>query len=497
MSALLRSFLAGLACSSVAFTCADDLPPIRPVHEREAEYYQLTDVPISQSINLEASSFERLPDGRLAIGTRRGEIYFVSGALGQGEVKYQLFASGLHEVFGLAWNAEKKALYATQQCEVTRITDLDGDDRADRFETICDTWGFGGEHEFTYGSKFDRDGNLWTVHCLTGSYTSESLFRGWCLRTTPEGKTIPTCSGLRSPGGIGMNAAGDMFYVENQGPWNGACSLKHLRPGGFMGHPISFPWYKAAPNMGPVPAEPKGGREQRQHLEAARIPQLVPPSVVFPYKRMGQSASAITLDESEGNFGPFNGQLFVADYTLSLLMRADTELVNGVYQGACFPFREGFSTGLIGAILTREGQYLAGGCSRGWPARGPQPYALQRLEWTGKTPFEFQTIRIRRNGFSVRFTQPVDPKATRKLTSWKVGTFTHFYSPGYGSPEVDHQDLKVTGVSVAEDGLSAEVRIADLRKGYIHEITAAGVRSNDGEPLLHETAWYTVNQIPQ
>ena len=97
----------------------------------------------------------------------------------------------------------------------------------------------------------------------------------------------------------------------------------------------------------------------------------------------------------------------------------------------------------------------------------------------------------------MRFTQPVDPKATRKLTSWKVGTFTHFYSPGYGSPEVDHQDLKVTGVSVAEDGLSAEVRIADLREGYIHEITAAGVRSNDGEPLLHETAWYTVNQIPQ
>lgn len=485
-----------LACTSFSLLPADDLPPIRPTHEREAEYYRIIDIPISRGINLEASSFERLPDGRLAIGTRRGEIYLVSGVLGEGEVEYKLFASGLHEVFGLAWNTEKQALYATQQCEVTRIRDIDGDERADRFETVCDTWGFGGEHEFTYGSKFDRAGNLWTVHCLTGSYTSESLFRGWCLRTTPEGKTIPTCSGLRSPGGIGMNAAGDMFYVENQGPWNGACALKHLRPGGFMGHPVSFPWYKNAPNMGPTPAEPQGGREQRQYLEADRIPELVPPSVVFPYKRMGQSASAITLDESGGRFGPFSGQLFVADYTLSLLMRADTELINGVYQGVCVPFREGFSTGLIGAILTKEGQYIAGGCSRGWPARGPQPYALQRLEWTGKTPFEFQTVRIRNDGFHVKFTRPVDWASAENPKSWSVGTFTHFYSPGYGSPEVDHKDLQVTQVTVAKDAMSADVKIDTLRRGYIHEISAAGVRSAAGAPLLHDTAWYTVNQVP-
>ena len=27
------------------------------------------------------------------------------------------------------------------------------------------------------------------------------------------------------------NAQGEMFVIESQGPWNGCCSLKHLKPG--------------------------------------------------------------------------------------------------------------------------------------------------------------------------------------------------------------------------------------------------------------------------
>ncbi|MFO0842879.1 MAG: hypothetical protein U0797_10860 [Gemmataceae bacterium] len=55
---------------------------------------------------------------------------------------------------------------------------------------------------------------------------------------------MPTTSGVRSPGGVGLNAAGDVFYTDNQGPWNGTCHLKHITPGGFVGHPAGFKWYK-------------------------------------------------------------------------------------------------------------------------------------------------------------------------------------------------------------------------------------------------------------
>lgn len=62
-------------------------------------------------------------------------------------------------------------------------------------------------------------------------------------RITPDGKLIPTVSGIRSPGGVGFNAEGELFYTDNQGPWNGTCELKLLQPGKFVGHPGGFKWY--------------------------------------------------------------------------------------------------------------------------------------------------------------------------------------------------------------------------------------------------------------
>ena len=96
-----------------------------------------------------------------------------------------------------------------------------------------------------------------------------------------------------------------------------------------------------------MPQEPESG--SRIAVEAQKIPEYVPPAVLFPYAKMGQSASGIACDESNGMFGPFTGQMFVADQTHSTVMRVYLEQVNGVYQGACFPFRAGFQLGKCAA----------------------------------------------------------------------------------------------------------------------------------------------------
>ncbi len=304
------------------------------------------------------------------------------------------------------------------------------------------------------------------------------------------------CGGLRSPGGIAFNAEGDVFYAESQGPWGSACTLKQLRPGGFMGHPISNKWWDHAPNMGPRPNEPTGGENGRRELDAARIPQLVLPSVTFPYKRMGQSASAVMLDVSSGRFGPFAGQFFVADYTLSLVMRAEMEKVDGQYQGTCYPFRQGFATGLIGGALTRTGHIFVGGSKRGWPVRGLAAHALQRLDWTGKTPFEIQTVRAKPDGFEVRFTSPADPASAGDPRSYTLETFTHHYYEWYGGPEIEQATQRVLSATPGPDGLTARLVVANLVPGHIHELHLAGVRDRAGQPLLHEVAYYTMNHIP-
>ena len=59
---------------------AEDLGAMWGTAEREAEYYRIVDIAIPAEVPMHPGSFESLPDGRLAVGTRRGDVYFISGA---------------------------------------------------------------------------------------------------------------------------------------------------------------------------------------------------------------------------------------------------------------------------------------------------------------------------------------------------------------------------------------------------------------------------------
>ncbi|MFV0444138.1 MAG: hypothetical protein ACK5Q5_11265 [Planctomycetaceae bacterium] len=462
----------------------------------EADYYPLTQLPPPAGTVIEASSFQLMPDGQLAIADRRGEIWMVRDPFAK-EIQpdqFRLFASGLHEVLSLA---ERDGwLYVTQRTDVSRLCDTNGDGTADDFEVVGDGWEISGDyHEYAFGSKFDREGNIWVTLCLTGSFSSQAKYRGWCVRVTPDGRTIPTCSGIRSPGGVGLNLSGDLFYTDNQGPWNGTCSLKHLLPGKFMGHPGGNAWYmECADVMGAPPVEPNSG--SRFVVEADRIPEYEPPCVLFPYKKMGQSASGIACDTSAGKFGPFAGQLFVADQTFSTVMRVDLEQVQGHYQGACFPFREGFGSGNVGVEMTPQGAMFVGGTNRGWGSRGSQPFAVERLNWSGETPFEILQMRVRTDGFRLHFTRPVDKTTASDPASYRMATYTYIYQSAYGSPEVDHSTPAITSAVVAEDGMTVDLKVSELQRGHVHELQAAGVRSQEDKPLLHKDAYYTLNYLP-
>lgn len=473
---------------------AQDLGTEWGTGERESAYYRITDIPIPEGVYLEAGSFADLPDGRIAIGTRRGEIWLLSGVDEQHpRPKFQRFAAGLDEVLGLDYR--DGVFYVTQQTELSRITDEDGDGRADKFETLSDGWGFNNYHEYAVGSKLDEEGNTWVALCLSKSYHSSELFRGWALKITPDGQTIPMCSGIRSPLGIGKNADGAMIYAESQGPWNGSCSLKHLKHRGFMGHPASFNWYTNAPNMGPVPVVPNG--PSRLEIERKRVKELVPYAVVFPYRKMGQSISGFVLDRSSGNFGPFKDQIFIGDYSLSIVMRATMEKINGVWQGACYPFREGLATGILNLHFTKKGRLLAGGTNRGWPVRGARDNVLQRLNWTGLTPFEIQEINALPDGFNLSFTKPVDPATAADPESYRLETYTHIYRHGYGSPEVDQTTPLIRKAIVSADRLQVRLLVDGMVQGHVHEFTVSGIADLSGEKLLHAKAYYTLNEIPQ
>jgi hypothetical protein len=143
-----------------------------------------------------------------------------------------------------------------------------------------------------------------------------------------------------------------------------------------------------------------------------------------------------------------------------------------------------------------DGSLIVGGTNRGWGSRGPKPFALERLVWTGKTPFEIHEMHARPDGFELTFTQPVDAKTAGDPKSYQMKTYTYIYRAEYGSPEVDHTTPTIDRVEVGGDGKSVRLYVSKLAEGHIHDLSAAGVRSAGGLPLLHKEAYYTLNYFP-
>lgn len=457
--------------------------------EQQIKYYQREVIPLLKGEIMEIGSIALLPNQQIAVGTRRGDVWVCTGAYGKDltQVRWKLFHRGLHEPLGMFY--KDGWIYYTDRGEHGRMQDTDNDGRADVIEIINDDWGINSDyHEYAFGSTPDKDGNVWTTLCLTGSFHARSPWRGWVVRITPDGKMVPTASGVRSPGGIGFNAAGDAFYTDNQGKWNGTSCLKHAKPGGFTGCPTGNIFYKDAPHMGPRPTEPKSG--SRIHTERKRIPQLVPPAVQFPHGIVGQSPTAIITDHTQGKFGPFANQVLVGEQTHSAVQRVYLEKVNGVYQGAVFKFLNGFQCGIVPMRLANDGTLFVGGTNRGWASVGDKTFSFERVRFTGTTPPEIKTMSANKNGFTLTFTQPIDPKAAADIKNYTIKTWTYIYQEKYGSPQVDHTSPKIISAKASSDGLKVRLKIEGLQQGHIHHL-------NTQLPLWHRDAFYTLNEIPK
>lgn len=471
------------------------------IPEVEDDFYKLISLPIPEGILLEVGGLATLPDGSIAACTRRGEVWIISNPniSGNAQPTYKRFAYGLHEPLGLAY--KDGDIYVTQRSELTRLRDHDGDGEADAYDKVY-SWPLSGNyHEYSYGPLFMPNGNMLVTLNLgwsnsLGHGVSLAPWRGWMLEITPDGQMTPVAAGLRSPSGFGMNEAGDVFYTENQGDWVGSGRISHIEKGDFLGNAESLRWTDLPGS--PLKLKPQDIPNTGEPLYdvAKRVEALKPPAVWLPHGILGISTSGILNDNTNGKFGPFVNQFFVGDQGQSKIMRVAFEKVKGQYQGVVFPFREGFSSGILRLIWGSDGSMFSGMTSRGWSSTGKELFGLQRLVWTGKTPFEMKTVRAMPDGFEIEYTLPIDKKLAADPSAYKVTGFNYKYQAEYGSPVINNEKCAVRGVVVSEDGLKARIVVDGLREGYIHEITAEGVRAADGKPLLHQVAYYTLNQFP-
>ncbi len=489
---------------------------------KESDYFEIKRVRTPEGIVLEVGGLVTLPDGNLAISTRRGEVYIVENPTSPNPY-FRHFATGLHEILGLAY--KDGALYCAQRGELTKLIDTDNDGKADVYETIH-AWPLSGHyHEYSFGPVIAPDGSFFVSGNVAFGdeewWRGESRvpWRGWIFNVTEEGKLTPWATGVRSPAGPAM-LNGRLFYTENQGDWIPSGGLWAVERGDFMGHPAGLAWtdHPESPlkfsfadflsKMDERRLQNDQGRyikpenivdeDYKTPADAEReLPHYNMPAVWLPHGILGISSAEPTIIP-QGVFGPFEGQILVADQGMSMLSRVMLEEVDGTLQGAAIAFRSGFRSGVLRVAWAPDGSLFAGETNRGWGSAGDANEGLERLEWTGRTPFEMKTVSARPDGFEVEFTKPVDRESAEDLASYRVESFTYKYHPVYGSPLVDMLSHDIKGVKVSADGLKARFIVDGLKPNYIHSVSLDGVRDQeDGGLLLHQTAYYTLTKIPQ
>ena len=472
--------------------------------------YRVETVRGPRDVKAEISAVEFGHDGRLYATFRRGYVY----SFDTRTRRWRRFAEGLHTPLGIARGRKPGSFLIAQVPELTRVEDTDGDGQADLYETVSDAWGLSGNyHEFIAGPVRGPEGNLYVSLGLASGnadprppvrgemtrrprvaaspveglvnkigHYSPVPYRGCALQIRPDGSARPFACGFRQPNGIVATPDGEILVADNQGDWVGTSPLHHVTEGAFHGHPASLHWHPEFLGTNPVEAAVDELDRRRKR-----------PAILFPQGDMGGSTAGMAFDPGTGAFGPYHGQLFVAEWTYPRVLRVDLQWVGDTLQGAAFPFVEGNGLRMANNRLAfaPDGRSLyVAQTSRIWGSTE----GLQRIVWQGRTAFDILAMKLVRDGFELRFTKAVDPNTASDPGNYSMTRYRYRYHAGYGSPKVGVTPVAVTSARVSADRMAVKLSVPDLVEGWLYDLRPVSVRSSAGEQLATTMAAYTLNR---
>ncbi|GHC40226.1 c-type cytochrome [Roseibacillus persicicus] len=401
----------------------------------------------------EPMGMDEAADGSLIISTRTSGLWKLKDGT------WTQIAEGLLDSLGLIIEDEK-TIVVGQKPELTRLRDVDGDGWFDRYETIWDDFLFTHNyHEYLHGPAKGTDGNYYVQlnlghrgkpevnYMAGGKYMgTQGGLRGWALQITPEGKMTPYANGLRSPAGLATGPDGALYYTENQGEYVGTSKLFRLEQDKFYGNPCGL---IDLPGMTPQSPEiawdtVKGTKEKALALMA--------------HSHLANAPGSPAWAPADGKFGPFGGQMFVGDQTLSQLFRILPKEGN---EAALIPFAKGFSSGVMRLLFAKDHSLYAGQTGRGWRAQGGQEDGLVRI-FRNEQSLGNELLDITRDGndFVLHYSKEIESAPTAEQL--RIMSWDYHDSPNYGSGELNKATLTTTKIEAK--GKSLHISTTGLSK---------------------------------
>lgn len=405
---------------------------------------QVALTPMDKVVLLPGYSAERVPaptdpHGRpqlfeplgMALDPKDGSIVVTTRTAGVWRFKdntWTMIADGLLDALGVI--VEKNRLVVGQKAELTALYDKDGDGFYETFRTLSDDFLYTANyHGYLHGPAKDKAGNYYftlnldhrngrQIHKANGKFMgSQGGFRGWTLQVTPEGKTIPFAMGLRSPAGVSASPEGDIYYTENQGEYNGTSKMHLVEKGNYYGHPSGL---VDLPGMKPDSSEIAWDKW---------APKRAVSVALMPHARIANAPGSPTWDTTGGKFGPFAGDIYCGDQTLSTLFRIALKPNN---EAALIHFADSFPSGLMRQTFDNNGAMYVGQTGRGWRARGGSQHALVKLTYTQNDSPQLKDITRDGETFTLHFTG--NTKDLPEATDLAIESWYYHDKPDYGSP---------------------------------------------------------------
>lgn len=127
-SLLTYSFVLSMALS----VCAQDF-----IKKDENDFYKIQNIGLPEGCIMEVGGMCTMPDGRIAISTRRGEVWIMENTNMTNNTlpRFSKYAEGVHECLGIAY--KNGLLYVATRGELTRLIDYNHDGKADAYEPVA------------------------------------------------------------------------------------------------------------------------------------------------------------------------------------------------------------------------------------------------------------------------------------------------------------------------------------------------------------------------
>tara|TARA_B110000285_G_scaffold125094_1_gene141129 strand:+ start:2044 stop:3552 length:1509 start_codon:yes stop_codon:yes gene_type:complete len=460
-------------------------------------YLKVETIPLPEGTPPEIGGLAFDPDGKLYVATRRNDIFVAKPTTDPNAFDWKLFASGFHNGLGIEAPAPGH-IVVSQMAELTEAIDTDGDGSADTYNNLNNEIGLSGNYHETNGLCPDGDGGyyvaagtashngptFWKTH---GKYSkigrrgrnySAVQWKGWVMHFK-DGMLTPYASGFRMQNGILRDSKGRLWCGDNQGDFRATSPLYLVEKGNFYGHPSSLIWDKNFPkNKDPLNTPQKELDKMRTHA-----------TVLIPWSEINRSCAEPA--EIPAAFGIFPGQLIIADNAGARITRIMLDEVGGKLQGSCTHFinESGLRTGNNRLEWSPDGKQLyVGQTVRGW---GKPSEGIQRLSFTGKTPFDVEQIKLTKTGFELTTTLPV---ANLDEAEISINSFHYQDSFKYGGGQLDKKTIPVTKTAEGKAN-TITIDLESLKAGKVYHINIKNLKAKDGSKLHNENFYYTANQL--